>query len=607
MVLDANEGNRKMKLYASHAARRPVVGVLIAFFLLAEMAMSASPARAHEGHDHGAPPIAPLTGIAPRVEANSEIFELVGIVVGEAMIVFIDGFASNEPVTHATIDVTADAVTVQATPQPDGSFLVKAPWLSKTGRIDLVFAVEAGETSDLLIGTLDLPDEGAAGEVAGESAMAVLARSPVLWSIGLALLLLGLVLGRSLAPRSRQGEVTPQQSPVAKPFAASVPESPAKAKRRVNVVVMLAVLAVGASARVGLAHGDEDHGAADRPPAAVTSPATAADTPRRLTDGSLFVPKPTQRLLTVRTQPARVQEASRIASITGRVIADPTAGGRVQAAQGGRIEPPEDGLPVIGQRVNRGQVLATVTPVITTLERGGVSEQLAQIDSSIAIAEQRVARLSQLEGSVSRREIDEARRELDGLRQRQRALAPALNEQEVVRASASGVISVANVVSGQLIDGGEILFEIVDPAKLWVEALAYDPADIVDVRAAVASTADGETLPLELVGRSLTLRQQAVPVQLRITRVSPTLKVGTPVSVILQEARTETGIVLPSSSIVGAANGEDVVFEHVSAERFMARPVRLRPLDGERIVILSGIGEGARIVTEGAELLSQIR
>jgi hypothetical protein len=39
----------------------------------------------------------------------------------------------------------------------------------------------------------------------------------------------------------------------------------------------------------------------------------------------------------------------------------------------------------------------------------------------------------------------------------------------------------------------------------------------------------------------------------------------------------------------------------------MARPVRLRPLDGERIVILSGIGEGARIVTEGAELLSQIR
>lgn len=594
-----------MKSHTSDAERGPLVGVLIAFLLIAVMAMSASPARAHEGHDHGTPSVAPVTAAAPRVEASSESFELVGIVRREAMIIFLDRFGSNEPVTRATIDVTVDAATVRAEPQPDGTFLINAPWLAKAGPWDLVFAIDTGETSDLLIGTLELPREGATGAAAGESAMAVLARSPVLWGMGLALLLVGLVLGRRVAPRLRLG--IPQQSPAAAPPAASAPESDARAKRRVSAVVMFAVLAIGASTGVVLAHGEEDHGTADSPPAAVTSPAAAADSPRRLSDGSLFVPKPTQRLLTVRTQPTRVEEASRTASITGRVIADPTAGGRVQAAQGGRIEPPEEGLPVIGQRVLRGQVLATVTPVITTLERGSVREQLAQIDSSIAIAEQRVARLSQLEGSVPQREIDEARRELDGLRHRRRALAPTLAEREVVRASASGVISVANVVTGQLIDGGEVLFEIVDPMKLWIEAIAYDPTAVVDIRAAVASTADGETLPLDLIGRSLTLRQQAVPVLFRITRPSPTLKVGTPVSVILQEARTETGIVLPSASIVDAANGENVVFEHVSPERFLARPVRLRPLDGERIIVLAGIGEGARIVTEGAELLSQIR
>jgi multidrug efflux pump subunit AcrA (membrane-fusion protein) len=123
----------------------------------------------------------------------------------------------------------------------------------------------------------------------------------------------------------------------------------------------------------------------------------------------------------------------------------------------------------------------------------------------------------------------------------------------------------------------------------------------------VASTADGETLPLELIGRSLTLRQQAVPVLFRITRPSPTLKVGMPVTVILQEARTETGIVLPAASVVGTANGEDVVFEHVSAERFVPHPVRIRPLDGDRVIVLAGLGEGARAVTAGAELLNQIR
>lgn len=601
-----------MKRYASHSGHPSVVVVLLTIFLLAVIALATSSAAAHEGHDHGAPTVAPLTAVAPRVEASSENFELVGIVRGDVMIIFLDRFSSNEPVRRATIDVTANAATARAEPQPDGSFLLKAPWLATTGPVDLVFAIATDETSDLLIGALDLPGE-ATKEPAYGNAMAVLGRSPVLWLIGFALLLGGLVLGRGLAPR--RGEDISQQAPHAVPLAASAlgsdeeggASSDGGAKRRVRTVVIVAALAIAASARLVLAHGDEDHGAAHKPPAAVSSPAAAVDGPRRLTDGSLFVPKPTQRLLTVRTQPTRVQEVSRTASITGLVIADPTAGGRVQAAQGGRIEPPENGLPVIGQRVVRGQTLATVAPVITTLERGSVREQLAQIDSSVAIAEQRRARLSQLEGSVPQREIDEAQRELEGLRQRRRALAPALAEREVVRASASGVISVANVVTGQLIDGGEVLFEIVDPAKLWIEAIAYDPATVVDVRAAMASTADGETLPLELVGRSLTLRQQAVPVQFRITRASPTLKVGTPVSVILQEARTETGIVLPSASIVATANGENVVFDHVSPERFLAHPVRYRPLDGERVIVLAGVDEGARIVTEGAELLSQIR
>ncbi|HRW61190.1 MAG TPA: HlyD family efflux transporter periplasmic adaptor subunit, partial [Defluviicoccus sp.] len=162
-------------------------------------------------------------------------------------------------------------------------------------------------------------------------------------------------------------------------------------------------------------------------------------------------------------------------------------------------------------------------------------------------------------------------------------------------------------VTGQLIESGAVLFEIVDPAKLWVEAIAYDPATVIDIRSAVATTADNATMPLELIGRSLTLRQQAVPVLFRITHPSPTLKVGTPVSVILQEARTETGMVLPAASVVSAANGENVVLEHVAAERFVPRPIRLRPLDGERVVVLAGIGDGTRVVTAGAELLNQIR
>ena len=599
-----------MRPYVGRAGCGRLARLLIALIGFCATAVAAPSLQANGGHDHAAATVATVANVAPRVEAASETFELVGIVRGDAMIVFLDRFADNAPVIQATIDVTGDGSTVRAELLPDGSFLLRPPWLERTGRIDLVFAIAAAEDSDLLIGTLELPGDDAESGAAETNTMAGFARSPLAWAMGAVLLLVGVAIGRSLAPRAtsnRRQSPAAMSSPALGGEPASRRERGAGRTRHVGAAIVLAFLGAGASLGAAQAHGDEDHGAAGGGPAAVSPSAGAADSPRRLADGSLFVPKPTQRLLAVRTEPAHVQTASRTNSISGRVIPDPSAGGRVQAAQGGRVEPTEGGLPVVGQQVAKGQPLATVEPVITTLERGGLREQLAQIDSDVAIAEQRVARLSQLRGSVPQREIDEARRELEGLQQRRRVLAPALAEREVVRASASGVISVANAVTGQLIDGGEILFEIVDPTKLWVEAIAYDPATVVDIREAVATTADGETLPLDLVGRSLTLRQQAVPVLFRVARQSGTLKVGTPVTVILQSAATETGIVLPTASVVGTANGEHVVFEHVSAERFLVRPVRVHPLDGERLFVVAGIDEGARIVTQGAELLSQIR
>lgn len=47
--------------------------------------------------------------------------------------------------------------------------------------------------------------------------------------------------------------------------------------------------------------------------------------------------------------------------------------------------------------------------------------------------------------------------------------------------------------------------------------------------------------------------------------------------------------------------------EHTNAERFLPREVRVEPLDGSRVLIVSGIAAGKQMVTQGAELLNQIR
>ena len=79
------------------------------------------------------------------------------------------------------------------------------------------------------------------------------------------------------------------------------------------------------------------------------------------------------------------------------------------------------------------------------------------------------------------------------------------------------------------------------------------------------------------------------------------------VTVLATTDEQKTGFAIPRASLVRNANGQDVVYEHVTAERFEPRPVRIEPLDGDRVFIATGLTAGRRLVVQGAELLGQVR
>lgn len=78
-------------------------------------------------------------------------------------------------------------------------------------------------------------------------------------------------------------------------------------------------------------------------------------------------------------------------------------------------------------------------------------------------------------------------------------------------------------------------------------------------------------------------------------------------TVTLQTTRRARGIVLPQDAVVRSSEGPPMIFEKASAERFVPRPVRVQPLDGTTVVVLSGIDSGRLVVSEGAGLIAQIR
>ena len=134
----------------------------MSFLLVLSMLLAFSAARAHEGHDHGghgdekkAAPAAET--VAPRFEARTDVFELVGVLAGDTLFVYLDRFDSNAPVDKAEIEIESGAfkAKAEALAGSTGTYRFKAGPLAQAGKHALTFSITAGEESDLLTATFE--------------------------------------------------------------------------------------------------------------------------------------------------------------------------------------------------------------------------------------------------------------------------------------------------------------------------------------------------------------------------------------------------------------------------------------------------------------------
>ncbi len=342
-----------------------------------------------------------------------------------------------------------------------------------------------------------------------------------------------------------------------------------------------------------------DHGGA--------SAAPSADGPQRLPDGSVFLPKPAQRQLGVRTVVAADAELPRSVELNGKVLMDPNAGGKVQPLNAGRIEASPRGLPLPGQTVRKGEVLAYVLPATAPIERSNQAAQLAELRAAKALADKRVARLKELADTVPRKDIEAAESEATSLAGRIAAVGAGLATREALLAPVSGVIASAHVVAGQVVDARELVFEIIDPGRLRIEALSFDPALAANVGSATLALGE-KRVPLQFVGAARSLREQALPLGFRAQGAAlANLAVGQPVRVFVQTKTLVKGVAVPLAALMKNPANQTVVWVKTGAERFEPRSITTEALDGVNVAVTSGLKAGDRIATQGATLINQVR
>lgn len=573
-----NSGRRTRRSLNAHA--------VLAAALLLFASVLAFPTRAHEGHDHDKP--APLNlPIAPRVTAVTPDYELVGVRSGaKRLTIFLRRFETSEPIADATLAVSLGDARSDAKSNGEGIYELEADWLQSKAALDLVFHLTLPTDQDVLAGTL----EGEAQE-ANQLSFAGPWRAAVWLGLTAAALGCGLVGFAVLRIRRRRVLAAGFKSP-----SISVIGSKGARDRAALIVVAAGLL--------GLHHTP----VRAQSPTLPSVPATmATDVPQRMPDGSLFVPAATQHLLAVRTALTRAGKASKTVQLVGTVMPDPNSFGRVQAGHAGRVLGPASGLPHVGKRVAQGEMLAFLQHHLEAYNKGNLQAEIAELEARIALQEKKLERYLGAPLAIPPIRIDETRGEIEALKKRRRELTPTIAEKEEIRAPISGIVSVVNAVAGQSVDSRDILFEIVDPTRFWIEAIAHDPAVATKLRSAVAVTRTGQQLNLEFAGLGLSLKQQASPLSFRIKENRAALSIGQPVTVLLQSSEEVDGFVLPSASVVRLSSGLSAVWVKTEPERFEPHTVRYEPLDGNNVVVLSGLKADMRVVTSGSTLINQIR
>lgn len=108
-----------------------------------------------DGHSHGTPAPVPVTVNAPRAAAATEYFEVVVGLEDKHLVVYVDRFASNEPVAEAKVEVEGAGLKGLAVETRVGTYMIDLTAPLPPGRHPLTISIEAGDTADLLSVMLD--------------------------------------------------------------------------------------------------------------------------------------------------------------------------------------------------------------------------------------------------------------------------------------------------------------------------------------------------------------------------------------------------------------------------------------------------------------------
>jgi cobalt-zinc-cadmium efflux system membrane fusion protein len=360
-----------------------------------------------------------------------------------------------------------------------------------------------------------------------------------------------------------------------------------------------------------LAHEGEDHG-----PPQQQAPAARG--------GTIHFPKESQFLLGVRTEPVAHRKLETRVTVPGRVIPRTDRYARLYAPVSGRLVASGGPVPLVGTRVKKGQVLGVVQQSLSASEASGLATgriqaeaEVGRTQASLEQARRDLERVRSLQGVVAEKEVQQAQLAVTVAEQEH---TRALRERELYTGAGTGgggklaqfplvapldgVLVEAHATVGEQVDPAKVLFTVLDPAVVWVEASVF-PEDVARVEEAKEALVKVETHPGQwFTGKLFNLGQvvdestRTVKALFEVGNADGRLRPGTFAEVAIGAGGPREVLAIPDAAVV-EQEGRKRVYVKQGPEEFVARDVLLGARDGEYHAVREGLREGERVVTRG--------
>ena len=300
----------------------------------------------------------------------------------------------------------------------------------------------------------------------------------------------------------------------------------------------------------------------------------------------------------------------------------------------------EEGVPLLGQEVQRGGELLTLHQIPSVSEAAQVVG--LRLEAGRTESERRALEQARVEAEIrrehARRELDRAKRlyEAEVIAQREleaaetdfqaaetvvlsyarqletlmeaptpAVVAASTTPRHVLTSPIGGKVAEVYKSVGELVQPGEPILEVVNFETVWVEAPIFekDLPTVLDAGRAIFETAAYPGVEFEGrvvdVGVRIDEETRALTVTFEVRNPDGRLRIGMQANVRLEAGSPRNVIVIPAEAVL-EHEGQDIVYVLLTGEEFERREVVLEGRYGNEVAILEGVKPGERVVTQGA-------